>query len=620
MIASILYLSCSAATVAATARPVGGTDVAFLSSSSSPFVIFPRGVDRRSTTTMIVERRGMMSGDGRIPSSRRRPRWSSSTSLSGKNKYAVVNDKTTDGDDAAAATIIDEQRRQRELLFDLESRLDYDGRISSRIIISTTTASSSASTTNNDDDEKINDEDDDDDMPTATIMATTRQPPRHRCGLITILGMPNMGKSTLLNALLDDDLAIVNPRPQTTRHAILGVMTYNNTQLCLTDTPGLIGNPAYKMQEGMMDVVRSSVRDADVYLVVTDVYSGRGCDNWGEGVESNENNDINDRDEEGEGMMGIGTDMLNRLRTSGRPVIVCVNKVDLVTTATTAASSSSSGNNDINTPTRAAYTIQKWRSMLPNAFAILPTCASNGPNDVGVVALRSILLANEVDMNIDVGASIRALGRPVPGMFPINNHDSDAIATTTTMPILKSSSLSFDERCKEIIPIGPPLYHSDFFTDRTDRFCASELIRGVLFTSLGKELPYCCEVRVETFDESRRYVDNDDGANSEDYDDDDDKDNDKDDNINNNNDDIISNTKKNKAGLIRIGATILVERDSQKGIVVGKGGIKIRDVGIAARKKLQDFFGCKVILDLRVKVDKNWRNDVDKLKKYGYMQ
>ena len=72
--------------------------------------------------------------------------------------------------------------------------------------------------------------------------------------------------------------------------------------------------------------------------------------------------------------------------------------------------------------------------------------------------------------------------------------------------------------------------------------------------------------------------------------------------------------------MIRIGATILVERDSQKGIVVGKGGIKIRDVGIAARKKLQDCFGCKVILDLRVKVDKNWRNDVDKLKKYGYMQ
>ena len=589
------------------ARPVGGTDVAFLS-SSPPFVIFPH-VDRRSTTTKIIERGMMSSDDGRIPSpsSRRRRPWSSLTSLSGKNKYAV-NDKTTDGDDdaAAAAAIIDERRR--ELLFDLESKLDYEGRMSSRIIISTTTASSAA-TNDNDDNEKT--------------MAT-----HHRCGLITILGMPNMGKSTLLNALLADNLAIVNPRPQTTRHAILGVMTYNNTQLCLTDTPGLIGKPAYKMQEGMMDAVRSSVRDADVYVVVTDAYSGRGCDNWGEGVvESDENNDVNDRGDEGgdEGMMGIGTDMLDRLRTSGRPVIVCVNKVDLVTAATAASSSSSSsGNDDINsTPTRAAYTIRKWRSILPNAFAILPTCASNGPNDVGVVALRSILLANEVDMNIDVGASIRALGRPVPGMFPINNHDSDAATiatttmptTTTTMPILKSSSLSFDERCREIIPIGPPLYHSDFFTDRTDRFCASELIREVLFTSLGKELPYCCEVRVETFDESRRYVD---------YDEDDDdnvRDNvDCNDDDNNNDDDVISNTKKNKAGLIRIGATILVERDSQKGIVVGKGGIKIRDVGIAARKKLQDFFGCKVILDLRVKVDKNWRNDVDKLKKYGYMQ
>ena len=567
-----------------------------------------------TTTTTTNNEHGHGSGDF-ISSRRRRCPWSSSTSLSGKNKYASVNDKI-DGDDAAAtATIIDEQQRQRELLYDLESKLDYEGRISSRIISTTTTASASTRT-NDDDDNAIIGEDDD--IPTATTMTTThhQHQTQHRCGLITILGMPNMGKSTILNALLADNLAIVNPRPQTTRHAILGVMTYNNTQLCLTDTPGIIGNPAYKMQEGMMDVVRSSVRDADVYLVITDVYSGRGCDNWGEeGIVGGGESNNNDHDEEtDEKMMGIGTDMLHRLRTSGRPVIVCVNKVDLVTTGTT--------DDSINTPTRAAYTIQKWRSILPNAFAILPTCAGNGPNDVGVVALRSILLANEVDINIDVGASIRAFGRPVPGMFPITNHDSDATATTTTTTMPKLNS--FDDRCKDIIPIGPPLYHSDFFTDRTDRFCASELIREVLFTSLGKELPYCCEVRVETFDESQRYVDNDDGNNSDDNDDNDD-DNIKDDvddfsNNNNNNYDVISNTKKNKAGLIRIGATILVERDSQKGIVVGKGGIKIRDVGIAARKKLQDFFGCKVILDLRVKVDKNWRNDVDKLKKYGYMQ
>jgi GTP-binding protein Era len=219
-------------------------------------------------------------------------------------------------------------------------------------------------------------------------------------------------------------------------------------------------------------------------------------------------------------------------------------------------------------------------------------------------------------------------------MFPSctanNNHDDakTTIATTTTVLPMLLSSLSFDERCKEVIPVGPPLYHPDFFTDRTDRFCVSELIREILFTSLGKELPYCCEVRVESFDESRRYVDNVDSNNSdddEDYnnnDDDDDNVNDDDndnDNNNNSHDVVVSTAQKKRAGLIRMGATILVERDSQKGIVVGKGGTKIRDVGIAARKKLQDFFGCKVMLDLRVKVDKNWRNDVDKLKKYGYM-
>jgi GTP-binding protein Era len=116
----------------------------------------------------------------------------------------------------------------------------------------------------------------------------------------------------------------------------------------------------------------------------------------------------------------------------------------------------------------------------------------------------------------------------------------------------------------DLLPIGPPLYHPDFFTDRTDRFCASELIRETLFETLGKELPYCCEVRVETFDESKRYLDED-----------------------------SVGSGKNKS-MIRIGATILVERDSQKGIVVGKGGQQIKDLGMNARKKLQVFFDTKV--------------------------
>ena len=98
-------------------------------------------------------------------------------------------------------------------------------------------------------------------------------------------------------------------------------------------------------------------------------------------------------------------------------------------------------------------------------------------------------------------------------------------------------------------------------------------------------------MRVDTFDESKRYVDD---------------------------DDDVGGTKQGKKSMIRIEATILVERDSQKGIVVGKGGTKVKDMGIDARKKLQNFFDAKIFLQLRVKVDKNWRDNADRLKKYGY--
>ncbi|KAL9182224.1 hypothetical protein ACHAXT_012876 [Thalassiosira profunda] len=414
----------------------------------------------------------------------------------------------------------DAKTNQPDLLRGLESKLDYEGRISSKIIATE------------------DDEDDSDVHP-------------HRCGLATILGAPNQGKSTLLNALLADDLAIATARPQTTRHAILGVLTSENCQICLTDTPGIIGSPAYKLQEGMMDTVKGAARDADVFLVVADVFR----------ITKSDDDDAEAPAED----LGIGEEMLAKLRKPGRPVIVCVNKVDLA-----AAADGDEGSVYANTPARAVEAIQRCRALLPDAVAILPTCAAEGPNDPGVVALRSMLTAN--DPGADVGSAIRGLGRPVPGMFA-----NDA-------PMMSNGE------ARRLLPLGPPLYGPDFFTDRTDRFCASELIRETLFQSLGKELPYCCEVRVETFDESRRYADEDNGAGG-----------------------------GKKKSMIRIGAVILVERDSQKGIVVGKGGQKIKDVGVDARRRLQEFFGVKIFLDLRVKVDKNWRNNAEKLKKYGYM-
>ena len=313
-----------------------------------------------------------------------------------------------------------------------------------------------------------------------------------------------------------------------------------------------------------MDTVKGAVKDADVFLVVTDVYSGVVRDDDDE--KNNNGEDDDSEPKEVDETLGIGEELLMKLRNSERPVIVCVNKVDLV-------AEEEKESVYTNTPTQAIETVQKWRSVLPDAFAILPTCAANGPDDPGVAALRSILLAN--DPSMDVGAAIHSLGRPIPGMYP------------------PGTTMLSNEAAREILPVGPPLYHPDFFTNWTDRFCASELIRQTIFTRLGKELPYCCEVRVETFDESKRYLDED-------------------------NRDVEGSSFVERKAVIRIGATIYVEQDSQVGIVVGKKGQMIKDVGIDSRKKLQGFFGVKVVLDLRVKEDKNWRNNEDKLKKYGY--
>eukprot|EP00956_Cyclotella_meneghiniana_P002993 scaffold3660_cov22-Cyclotella_meneghiniana.AAC.4 len=345
---------------------------------------------------------------------------------------------TNEQEDTAPKT-----KSQQELLQDLDSKLNYDGRISSK-----------ASSTQNKD------------IP-------------HRCALLTIIGRPNMGKSTLLNAILADTLAITTNRPQTTRHAILGVMTSDYSQVCLTDTPGIIEKTAYKLQDGMMDAVSGAVKTGDVFLVVTDAMESYNImkDRDNKYVE-----DVQQKDEVEDPYLGIGEDLVMKLRKYDKPVIVCVNKVDLV------AEDKSSVYE--NTPLRAIETIQKWRALLPDAIAILPICAAAGPEDAGVVAVRSILSAN--DPSVDVPAAFRGLGRPVPGMFRDNNK-----------PMLSN------EDAREILPIGPPLYDPDFFTDRTDRFCASELIRETLFEKLGKELPYCCEVRIESFDESKRNFDDD---------------------------------------------------------------------------------------------------------------
>jgi len=368
---------------------------------------------------------------------------------------------------------------------------------------------------------------------------------KHRSGFISLIGAPNMGKSTLLNSLISYNLCAVTPRPQTTRHSILGLLTSPNNdqfcQLCFWDTPGVIRDPAYKLQEGMMEAVKGAYRDSDVILVVVDVFATIIPDD----------------------------ELFQRVQESDKTVIVALNKIDL------AGDEEEDSNNDIldnlnesaddsrrekkhTSALRISSAIKKLRALLPNAMAIIPVTASNGGYDEGVVALRTLLMGGP-----DVPRAFRELGRPISGMF------------------LPGVNFISNEEARRIVPVGPRLYGSEALTDRSERFFAAEIIRASLFLNLGKELPYSCEVRISDFREPRPY---------------------------------------DKKKLTRIAADICVDRDSQKGMVVGRNGQKIKDIGVNARKKLEEFLQGKVHLNLNVKVDKNWRKDENKLKAYGYLK
>jgi small GTP-binding protein len=333
-----------------------------------------------------------------------------------------------------------------------------------------------------------------------------------RCGFVGIVGAPNMGKSTLANALLKETLCATTSRPQTTRHAILGLLSGETYQLCLVDTPGVINAPAYSLQESMMEAVRGTVQQANAILVVTDPF-----------------------------YMPLADDIVfESLVRSHKPIVVAINKVDLLKSASRKQAvplQQSLQPNTTNTITQTTtqqqqttqhhaieQVVQRWRQLLPRALAILPVQASNGEHDAGVAALRCILVGDTDNLS----ASIRALGRPISGMFC-------------------SSTESLEQASRALLPKSPPLYDCDILTDRPERFICSEMVRAALFeSSLTKELPYCCEVTVESFQ---------DGSN-----------------------------------LLKLEATVIVERDSQKGIVVGKGGAQIKAIGIVARKKLEAFF------------------------------
>lgn len=289
----------------------------------------------------------------------------------------------------------------------------------------------------------------------------------HRSGFVNIIGNPNVGKSTLMNAMVGEKLSIVTAKAQTTRHRIMGIVNGEDWQIVYSDTPGIL-KPSYRLQQNMMNFVDGAIGDADIILYVTDV---------------KETSDKN-------------SEYVNKLKDLECPVIIVINKIDT------------------STQEKVVELMDYWARQVPSA-RIIPASALNRFN------LDSIL---------------------------------DAVVSE--------------------LPECPPWFDKDTFTDRNLRFFASEIIREKILLNYKEEIPYCCEVGIETFKEG-----------SERYD---------------------------------IGAVIYVSRESQKGIVIGKGGAALKKVGTQARIDMEDFFQKKVFLQIYVKVDPDWRESRKELRKFGY--
>ena len=291
----------------------------------------------------------------------------------------------------------------------------------------------------------------------------------HKSGFVNIVGNPNVGKSTLMNALVGERLSIITSKAQTTRHRILGIVSGEDFQVVLSDTPGVI-KPAYELQQSMMDFVRSALDDADVLIYMVEV-----------------------------GEKALKDEVLfEKIRNAEIPVLLLINKID------------TSEQEELEA--QVAY----WGEQLPNA-EIFPISALQG---FGVEAVFKRIL--------------------------------------------------------ERLPEGPAYFPKDQLTDKPERFFVSEIIREKILKHYKKEIPYSVEIETESFEETEE--------------------------------------------LIRINAVIMVERDSQKGILIGHKGSALKRVGSEARKDLEAFFAKKVFLELFVKVNKNWRSSPRQLRRFGYSQ
>jgi GTPase len=289
----------------------------------------------------------------------------------------------------------------------------------------------------------------------------------HQAGFVNIFGAPNAGKSTILNALLGEQLVITSPKVQTTRHRILGIFSEPNYQIVFSDTPGII-EPKYELHKKMMLQVKSALEDADVAILMHDITQPI------EEIEA----------------------IANGLKLKV-PTILLLNKSDL-----------------LKDKKEVTDKLKEYKQKFPNYL----------------VQTVSALTKSNLDKIVPF--------------------------------ILKS------------LPVAPPYFPEDSVSDRNTRFFVSELIREQIYDLYKEEIPYHTAVMIQTYEE--------------------------------------------KPNIHVIKADIIVTRETQKVILIGKGGALIKQLGIAARKKIEEFVGAKVHLELFVKVRPKWRDTENYLKEYGY--
>ena len=289
----------------------------------------------------------------------------------------------------------------------------------------------------------------------------------HKAGFVNIIGNPNVGKSTLMNALVGERLSIITSKAQTTRHRILGIVNDDDYQVIFSDTPGII-KPAYGLQESMMDFVKAALDDADILIYMVEI---------GEKSLKNEH-------------------FFNKINNTDIPILLLINKIDT---------------------SNQEYVVEQiafWQKQVPKAEVFAISALQN---------------------------------------FNVKSIFAHIV---------------------ELLPDSPAFYPKDQLTDKTERFFVNETIREKILIHYKKEVPYSVEVDTEEFHVQPR--------------------------------------------LIKIRAIIMVERESQKGIIIGHKGAGLKRVGSEARKDLEKFFQKKVFIELFVKVNKNWRNNDKQLKRFGY--